>query len=403
MKKIFFTVFTVLITLAVLIGVCQKTPAQFNIKIPKINKPKTEKPSAGENPPTPNEGRPTENRPAQKGEYLADPEATNVPKVLIETLEIKTHNEAKYVKAPTQNDYTSWLPQVSFDVMYVRGSPKLRYTADWSNPDGSLWFSEPLEMINASDDFPTLRSPYESVDINPKAIVAVGTYGLKITDTKTSQTVFQGKFKVSKMPLEASLKNKNLFYIENDWHLPVGYVGFKKNWTDYDVHTRPRVFMWFKGIPDGNQFEAELYYNNQRVATTDKGGGNINREAERGEDCYLKREVCAYSLWGFEWNNFVLDNSPNARLNNPNGYFTKDHPGEYTVKIFYNGDQVRETKFTVDGKGWIARNAFSDQVFLKDYRVVVPVKIVGSMEKWNPSAWKTDAFYGNPLNGFVAP
>ena len=158
-----------------------------------------------------------------------------------------------YVKAPTQNDYSSWFPQVDFDVLYAAGAPKLRYTAEWSNPDGSLWFSEPLEYEHFGSDFPHLRSPYESVDLDPKAIVATGTYGLKITDTKTSQTIFQGKFKVNKMLPDPTLKNKNLFYVENDWNLPIGYVGFAKSYTDYEVHTRPMAFFWFKGVPDTNQ------------------------------------------------------------------------------------------------------------------------------------------------------
>ncbi len=388
----------------------QSVPAQFNIKIPKIGKPKKEEPKPeqpnnDENQSTSNDAKPSENRPSRTSnqkDYIDNPEMTNVPKFLIESLEIKAHNEDKYAKFPKQNDYSSWFPQVNFDVLYDSSAPKLRYQADWFNADGSLWFSEPLEYDVSSGDFPHLRSPYESVDINPKAIVAVGTYGLKITDTKTNQTIFQGKFKVGKMLPDATLKNKNLFYVENDWMLPVGYFGFLKNYTDYDVHTRPMFFTWFKGVPDSGKMEAELYFNNQKIATTDKGG-HINKYADRGEDCYLARNVCAYSLIGFEWENFVLDNSSSARQNNPKGYFTNDHPGEYTVKIYMNGDQVRESKFTIDARGLPARNAFSEQVFLNDYRVIVPVKIVGTAEKYNAASWKTDTFYGNPLKGFVAP
>ncbi len=400
MKKKFILIFAFLLVSG--FGF-QSVSAQFNIKIPKINKPKTEQPKTDKpntNSPTSNNAKQNENRSAQT-DYLTDPEFPKTPQFLLETLEIKAHNEWKYVKAPTQNDYSSWIPQVSFDIMYAAGSPKLRYVAEWFNPDGSLWFSEPLEF-NSSGDFPNFRSPYESVDINPKAIIAVGTYGLKITDTKTSQTVFQGKFNVKKMLPDPKLKNKNLFYVENDWNLPIGYVGFAKNYTDYEIHTRPRAFFWFKGIPDTGQMEAELYLNNQRVATTDKGG-NINKLAERGEKCFLARDTCAHSLISFEWENFVVDNAPSARQNNPNGYFTNDHPGEYTIKIYYNGDQVREAKFTINAKGRIARNAFSEQIYLKDYRVIVPVQIMGMADKYNAASWKTDAFYGNLLKGFVAP
>ena len=35
--------------------------------------------------------------------------------------------------------------------------------------------------------------------------------------------------------------------------------------------------------------------------------------------------------------------------------------------------------------------------------VIVPVTIIGDQDgMWNRTAWKTDAFYGNPLTGFIA-
>ena len=407
----------ILILLIVLTGAGQMASAQFPLKLPKIGKPKAEQskpeqtpippPSkADANPSAPSDANQNTSRSAQPSKnqpnLLDDPERPKVPQILLETLEIKAHNQAKYWKTPANNDNPSWFPQVSFDVFYAAGSPTLRYVADWTNPDGSLWFSEPLEM-NYGNDFPDLRSPYESKDIEPKAVVATGTYGLKITDSKTSQIIFQGKFKVSKMPLAPPTDHKLLFYVENDWTMPIGFVGFKLHWTDYNVHTRPIVFFWFKGTPDSGQMEAELYYNNQRIATTDKGGNAGIRSEERGADCYEARQVCAHKLLGFEWNNFVINNSSAARQNNPNAWFTNDHPGEYTVKVFYNGDQVRETKFTIQPNGWLAPNAYAAQIPMDGWKIVVPVKVMGTLDKWNPAAWKTDAFYGNPLTGFVAP
>ncbi len=396
-----------LILIIILAGICQTTSAQFNIKIPKIGKPKkeeakVEQPNTDANQSAPNESKSNENRSSSnQSNYLDDPARPKTPQIMLETLEIKAHNQAKYFKTPANNDNPSWFPQVAFQVFYAADSPTLRYTANWTNPDGSTWFSEPLEM-NYGGDFPDLRSPFEDKDLEPKAIIVGGTYGLKITDTKTNQTVFQGKFKVNKLPLAPPTDHKLLFYVENDWNMSVGYVGFKKNNTDYEVHTRPMAFFWFKGVLDENQFEGELYYNSQRVATTDKGG-SVNKYGERGADCFLARAVCAHTLLGFEWDNFVVDNARSARKNNPNGYFTNDHAGEYTIKVFYKGDQVREAKFTIDAKGLPARNVFSDQIFLNDYRVIVPVKVMGTLEKWNAASWKIDAFYGNLLKGFNVP
>lgn len=397
MKKHAFYILTIVF---VSVFAFQSAAAQFNIKIPKIGKPKVEQPKSPEQPTAPNETKSNDNRPAQesRGERLDDPEPNDVPILLLETLEIEAKNDSRYWKTPNQDNNPSWFPQVSFDLFYKFAGKTTRFTAEWFNADGSPWFSEGLEKYGNT----TLRSPYESVQYNKNAVIATGTYGLKITDTKTGKVHFQGKFMVKKQPLDPKQAPKHLYYVDNDWHLPIGYVGFLKGQTDYDVRTRPRVFFWFKGVLDSSQLEAELHYNNQKINTTDKGG-NINKHAERGEECFLAREVCAYSLYGFEWENFLVDNSPDARLNSPNGYFTKDKPGEYTVKIFYKGEPVREAKFTVDQKGWIARNAFSEQIYLNDHRVAVPAKVIGNMEKWNPATWKTDAFYGNPLNGFNVP
>jgi len=36
-------------------------------------------------------------------------------------------------------------------------------------------------------------------------------------------------------------------------------------------------------------------------------------------------------------------------------------------------------------------------------RVILPVQIIGDQDgTWNKAAWKTDAFYGNPLTGCSA-
>ena len=37
-------------------------------------------------------------------------------------------------------------------------------------------------------------------------------------------------------------------------------------------------------------------------------------------------------------------------------------------------------------------------------RILVPAQIMGDTDgQWDKSAYKSDAFYGNPLSGFVGP
>jgi hypothetical protein len=61
--------------------------------------------------------------------------------------------------------------------------------------------------------------------------------------------------------------------------------------------------------------------------------------------------------------------------------------------------QIREAKFSLAADGSPVRNSFSNQIY--STISLMPVKAMGTVEKWNPNAWKTDMFYGNPLGGFT--
>ena len=344
----------------------QTASAQFNIKIPKLPKAEKPKPDGNSLP----QSQPNQNRAAQTGggfEHIKRIEPTSKQVFLRDTLEVKIQKDDHYWKAPNQNDYTSWVPQVSFDVFFDN-STKMRYQAEWFNPDGSPWFNESLDTgFVSSDQTIKVSSPYSGELLNTKAVITTGTYGVKITNVKTNEVVFQGKFKVNKMSLssgDARLKNKNLFYVDNDWSLPIGYVGFTYSGeTSWERELQPLVFMWFKGELVAKDMEARLFYYNQQIASTDDGGF-VNTTQTRGEGCFLSRETCFYKLWEFSWKNFMVENNDWVRTKHPNATFSRDKPGEYTVKIFYRGAQVRETKFTIDQKGWVAPNQFSDHIYL---------------------------------------
>lgn len=389
----------------------QSALSQFTIKLPKI--PKVEKPKSDTSTPdntSPNQqvsgqGE-TKNSggPSGSDNLLRRVAPTGTPRFMIDTVEVKIKSDSRYWKVPNQDYYTSWVPQVSFDVFFDN-STKVRYNAEWYNADGSLWYTEPLDVgFYSADATVKISSPYSGELFQTKATVATGNYGLKIVNTKTNETIFQGKFKVNKIPLDptdARRKNQMLFYVDNDWTLPTGYVGFSYNNTYYDFDPRPIVSMWFKGDLDSKDFEGRLYHNGQEVATTDDGG-QINNDKTLGDDCFLKVELCKYRLWYFTWTNFIVENGNKfVREKYPNAVYTRDKPGEYTVKIFHRGTQVREAKFTIDQKGWVAPNTFSNQIFLTNYRIAVPVKVMGTIDKWSPATAKTEQFYGNPLTGFA--
>ena len=81
------------------------------------------------------------------------------------------------------------------------------------------------------------------------------------------------------------------------------------------------------------------------------------------------------------------------------------NPGEYEIKILENGKLARSAKFTMGKDYQIVDTGIGKQNNLGSARVVVPVQIIGDQDGlWDKNAWKTEAFYGNPLTGFsIAP
>ena len=64
---------------------------------------------------------------------------------------------------------------------------------------------------------------------------------------------------------------------------------------------------------------------------------------------------------------------------------------------------MRSIKFAVDAEGKLVDNGIATSNKLGDNRIIVPVQVLGDSDgQWDKMAWKTDAFYGNPLTGFTA-
>ena len=78
------------------------------------------------------------------------------------------------------------------------------------------------------------------------------------------------------------------------------------------------------------------------------------------------------------------------------------NPGEYEFKLLWNNQLARSIKFTV-APGGKFENGIGTANKLGNDRVIVPVQIIGSQDgQWDRAAWKTEAFFGNPLTGFTA-
>lgn len=332
---------------------------------------------------------------------------TNVPVLLKNSIYVqaRTHNE--YWKMPSQRNYSSWIPSIRFNQFY-NNEKSLNYSVEYFNPDGSIWFSETLETGSSNADRTvSFKSPNPYNNLQTKSTAAIGIYSFKITNQDTKEVIFQGKFKVGKFSTSDNPQEKNKveFFVEHDWLLPFGMVGFSHE--DLEIGGIPlEVSVWLKGMVRADELEGRIFYKGQQI--------NL------AQDAIYKNKVMDYDerttefaapyapnntwkRWQFQWHNFRFDNNGTFQRDNyPNAFYADKNPGEYTVKIYRNGAQIRELSFSIGTDGKIVVPNYSNQIPLPYYRVILPVKILGA-EKWDSISWKADAFYGNPISGFNAP
>ena len=389
--------------------------AQLRIEIPrppKVGKPKPEPPKSGESQTVSSQGQtesrsPVSSPPAGGLRFVPRPVPTSNPVFLKSTLDISCETMSRYWKTPNGSINSNWIPKVKFYAFLKE--TKARYAVEYFNPDGSLWYGEPMEQIGtpiSGNNWSVLiESERASEKHQGKSITATGTYGVKITNTRNNETVFQGKFKVGKFKTAdtgPAFRNQYNFFVEQDWNIPIGYV-----WLNYafsEAAPRVCVSMWFKGGLSGKEFEARLYRNGQEIDSTDNGG-LIGSEETRYSTIMENETTHQWRRYDMSWVNFVAlaDPEEERRIRAEKKLIMQETPGEYTVKVFYKGAQVREASFGVGPDGMLVDNGIAKQNNFADDKVIVPVKIIGALDKWNAAMWMTDAFYGNPLSGFSAP
>jgi hypothetical protein len=336
------------------------------------------------------------------------PQATDNPLFLKESLDISCDTTSRYWKMGNQTIYSCWVPKVKFYAFH-NGATRLRYAVEYFNPDGSLWYSEPMEQIGNPytdrDSTVLIESERKSDKHQGKATIATGLYGIKITNTRNSEIVFQGRFKVGKFKTGdpgPAYKNQYNFFVDQDWNLPIGYLWL--NYNFFAATPRPCLSMWFKGGLNDSDLEARLYYNGEEIGSTDEGGF-FGRQEERYSTSQENPTTHTWRRYEISWANFVALASAEAYIKREavaaKKRLMQEVPGEYTVKVFYKGAPVREAKFMVGADGMLVDNGIAKQNNFGNLKIIIPIKIIGTLDKWNAATWKTDAFYGNPLAAFT--
>lgn len=382
--------------------------AQFTIKIPKL---KTEKPKMEQGRTDANTTNQTSNQPQPKtadSNLIYKRQTPNDTPVLMKNtiyVQAKTHNE--YWKMPNQRNYSSWIPLIRFSHFY-NNEKTLNYTVEYFNPDGSTWYSEKLEQSNTQAGDRTVLfqspSPYGNGVLDTKSTAGTGVYSFKITNQDTKEVLYQGKFKVGKFGTGHSPQEKNKadFYVEHDWLLPFGTIGFHFSNSIEIGGVPPLVSVWLKGMVSANELEGRIFYKGQQIASTKDGGGASDYDERTSGFAAAFAPNNIWKRWQFQWSNFLYDNNGTFNRDNyPNAHYADKNPGEYTVKIYRNDKQIRELSFTVGADGKFVVPGYTSQIFMPYHHIVLPVKVTDATEKWNVNSWKTDAFYGNPLSGFT--
>ena len=225
-------------------------------------------------------------------------------------------------------------------------------------------------------------------------------------------TLFTGKMKVAKAHSNESgpkVVNHFVYYVDDDWNLPIGYVYLTGD--DVSGMKRPgfNIAFWVRG--EATNFQPHLFFQGKEVGKKIWQGEEVGRagceaDLENGPTHYLDDSVPQKGKWAR-----VKCTFPNVKAWDKTGegpgmfgplYLLSENPGDYEFKVLWNNHLARSIKFTVAAEGKFD-NGVATANKLGSNRVIVPVQIIGDQDgQWNRAAWKTEAFYGNPLTGFTA-
>lgn len=393
----------------------QTVSAQFNIKIPKISKPKTEPPKIEQPKSEPSSIAPptSTTTPSANSSGAASPAAT-APTVAKDSVQVTPFTYSVY----KQNyDMWSWVPMMSFRVNGPIASGNQLY-AEYNIPGAGIVKFDCRTEERTPDQWLNVKycGGRDGVP-EEKATTYTGvvSFAVKMRNELmgSDQTLFTGKAKIMKAHSNEAqtpkFVNHYVFYADHDWNLPIGYVFYTAD--ELKGMSRPilNLAFWVRG--DAYNFQPHLFYQGKEVGKMYFEGSEVGKAG-----CEAKIENTT--------TNYVADNIPqkarwarvectfgNVRGWDKTGeapgmfgplYSLDKNPGEYELKVLWNNKLARSIKFTVKPDGSFDNGIAAANKLASD-RTVVPVQIIGEQDgTWDRAAWKSDAFYGNPLNGFVA-
>jgi hypothetical protein len=315
-------------------------------------------------------------------------------------------------------DVWSWVPKIQFRTNgpIVSGS---QLSVEFAQPSGAwVKFDCKTEETKKGHFWNTEAGAHDIPD--DKGITYTGPLDFTIHMHNelagTDAVLFTGKIKVAKVHSNESgpkVADHYVYYVDQDWNLPIGYVYLTRDEVSGMKLPTLNVAFWARG--DAIDFAPHIFYQGSEVGKIFFENNEMGKASFKADVTDEPTQFIDDSLpQKAKWSRIVCTfpnvkawdktGSPPAPLPGQKGsrHLLKDNPGEYEVKVLWKGKLARSIKFTVNPDG-----KFDDSIStankLGDSHAIVPVQIIGDQDgTWDHDAWKTDAFYGNPLTGFNA-
>ncbi len=233
--------------------------------------------------------------------------------------------------------------------------------------------------------------------------------------TSTNATLFTGKMKVGKARSNESgpkVVNHYVYYVDQDWNLPIGYLFYEPNDVRGWNFPSFAFAVWVRGessallephlLHDGKEV-GKLFYQGEEVGKASCGSSEVENNTTQYTTPQGPKFI--WTRWKCGFPNVHPWNKTGEKMDSMFGQpsILSENPGDYEVKVLYKGHLVRSIKFAVDAEGKIVDNGIATANKLGSDRIIVPVRVLGDLDgPWDKAAWKTSAFYGNPLTGFAA-
>jgi len=330
------------------------------------------------------------------------------PHVIVSSLIVRAKRFTRYnppgAKEPVYGTW-SWVPDFEF---YMRGPLEggSQITVNFQKPNGAPWLSVPVETpeINAGDSQKITCPDFDE----HQAIVPVGLVPfqiiLKNSLTGAKKVLFSGKADVRKFKYKYDKAPGAFeFYVDQDWMLPMGFLAVNTELSSEAPMLEARI--WVKNINErDNTVAVYVLYNGQPIASSKHMNDAMTPDQINVSD---DRTISTAGMTNGdpEWRRLLIlmtkirvNGSTNAVY--PTHYLDKN-PGVYEIRVMKSGQPVCSAKFTVGADGKIVDDGRGKA--LGTIWTFLPVHHVKDGLPASPTSYKTGAFYGNPLPGFVAP